>query len=161
MGASEKMMTKIAECSPTVLHAPEVRPTAILLFQRIVTDLVDVLVGLDEVDAELAQGCGGRVSEVLGDARLHGLNVRWGVRACQLLLVHQPPVQHRMSSAHTNALSGCKRHQQHTVRKTTNFKLRCCFYLPFTYGCTTISKSIIILRRYRKISEFTLEEERY
>lgn len=76
--------------------------------QRIVTDLVDVLVGLDEVDAELAQGCGGRVSEVLGDARLHGLNVRWGVRTCQLLLVHQPPVQHRMSSTHTNALSGWK-----------------------------------------------------
>lgn len=114
----------------------KVSPTTIFLKLKakwIVTDLVDVLVGLDEVDAEFAQGCGGRVSEVLGDARLHGLNVRRGVRTCQLLLVHQPPVQHRMSPANTHALSSCNKPKQHLVRNPLNLSsyatFICHFYL--------------------------------
>lgn len=39
------------------------------------THLIDVLVSLDEVDGQLPERCRRGVPEILGDARLHGLDI--------------------------------------------------------------------------------------
>lgn len=65
--------------------------------------LIDVLVGFDKVDTELAEWGGRGVTEVVWYARLHGLYVRGRPCGCcgghgcsQLLLGHQPPIQRCM-----------------------------------------------------------------
>jgi len=72
------------------------------------THLVYVLISLNEVNAELVEGGSGGVSEVVGDARLHGLNIgRRGAHGArsgrqrrrdllELLLGHQSSVEGRV-----------------------------------------------------------------
>ena len=67
-----------------------------------------MFISLDEVNAELVEGGGGGVTEVVGDSRLHGLDVRcrrahraWRGRQrrrqlLELLFGHQPPVEGRV-----------------------------------------------------------------
>lgn len=80
---------------------------------KVETHLVDVLVGLDEVDAELVQRRGGGVTEVVRDASLHGLDVGgrrahpWYARSrgqrrrdlLELLLGHEATVQRCMMAS--------------------------------------------------------------
>uniref|UniRef100_A0A6B0UU66 Putative secreted protein n=1 Tax=Ixodes ricinus TaxID=34613 RepID=A0A6B0UU66_IXORI len=63
-----------------------------------IVHLVDVLVGLDEVYAELAQGCLPRVSELVGEEWVLVLGVRR--HGCQLVLRHQASVRGHPLAAH-------------------------------------------------------------